>query len=140
MKRLLFLLMMLFVVACGSATETTPVQTDASDDVVDTTADEAVVDTFETETEAPAEINIDEETAVVEAPEEIVAEEEEVVEEVAAEEAVEEVETAVTSSHDGIANFVAATTPAEAGEARSVDWVKGAEDPDVVIIEYGDFQ
>lgn len=30
--------------------------------------------------------------------------------------------------------------PAEAGEVRDRDWTKGAEDPLITIIEYGDFQ
>lgn len=33
-----------------------------------------------------------------------------------------------------------ATTPEEAGIVRPQDWVKGASDPLVTIIEYGDFQ
>lgn len=33
-----------------------------------------------------------------------------------------------------------ATTPEEAGIVRQRDWVKGADDPVVTIIEYGDFQ
>lgn len=33
-----------------------------------------------------------------------------------------------------------ATSVAEASSIRPQDWVKGASDPKVVIIEYGDFQ
>lgn len=33
-----------------------------------------------------------------------------------------------------------AITPEEAGVIRERDWSKGAEDPAVTIIEYGDFQ
>lgn len=33
-----------------------------------------------------------------------------------------------------------AQTPVEAGVIRERDWTKGAEDPLVTIIEYGDFQ
>lgn len=32
------------------------------------------------------------------------------------------------------------TDPVVAGEIRARDWTKGADDPAVVIIEYGDFQ
>ncbi len=32
------------------------------------------------------------------------------------------------------------TDPAVAGVIRARDWTKGAADPDIVIIEYGDFQ
>lgn len=33
-----------------------------------------------------------------------------------------------------------ATTPAQAAVIRDTDWVKGADEPAVSIIEYGDFQ
>jgi hypothetical protein len=33
-----------------------------------------------------------------------------------------------------------AKTPAEAGVIRDRDWAKGAEDPLITIVEYGDFQ
>lgn len=39
-----------------------------------------------------------------------------------------------------VAVFTPATTPEEAGIVRPQDWVKGASDPVVTIIEYGDFQ
>lgn len=38
------------------------------------------------------------------------------------------------------ADFTPASTPAEAGEVRDFDHVKGATDPAVTIIEYGDYQ
>ncbi|MCA9949236.1 MAG: hypothetical protein KDE48_06310 [Anaerolineales bacterium] len=48
-------------------------------------------------------------------------------------------ETAVSSDSTGN-EFNIATTPEEAGRVRDRDWVKGATDPKVTIIEYGDFQ
>ncbi len=36
--------------------------------------------------------------------------------------------------------FTIAKTPEEAGAVRARDWAKGAEEPAVTIIEYGDFQ
>lgn len=40
----------------------------------------------------------------------------------------------------GQAEFVPATTAEEAAQVRPQDWFKGAEEPAVAIIEYGDFQ
>ena len=37
-------------------------------------------------------------------------------------------------------NITISDNPAEAGVVRERDWTKGAEDPLVTIIEYGDFQ
>ena len=37
-------------------------------------------------------------------------------------------------------DFTPASTPAEAGEVRDFDHIKGATDPAVTIIEYGDYQ
>jgi len=37
-------------------------------------------------------------------------------------------------------DFTPASTPAEAGEVRDFDHAKGATDPAVTIIEYGDYQ
>ena len=37
-------------------------------------------------------------------------------------------------------DFTPASTPAEAGEVRDFDHIKGATDPVVTIIEYGDYQ
>ncbi len=48
-------------------------------------------------------------------------------------------ETAVSSDSSND-EFKIATTPEEAGIIRDRDWVKGAADPTVTIIEYGDFQ
>ena len=36
--------------------------------------------------------------------------------------------------------FVPATTAEQAAQVRPQDWFKGAEEPAVAIIEYGDFQ
>jgi hypothetical protein len=41
---------------------------------------------------------------------------------------------------DGAKTFLPALTPAEAGEIRDTDFVKGNPDAAVTIIEYGDFQ
>lgn len=38
------------------------------------------------------------------------------------------------------AGFPMASSIEEAAERRETDWVKGAEDPLITIIEYGDFQ
>ena len=46
-------------------------------------------------------------------------------------------EAVVQASGDPI---TIAKSPQEAGEVRDRDWTKGAEDPLVTIIEYGDFQ
>lgn len=48
-------------------------------------------------------------------------------------------ETAVSSASSNN-EFNIALTPEEAGRVRDRDWVKGATDPKVTIIEYGDFQ
>lgn len=39
-----------------------------------------------------------------------------------------------------LANFVPVTSAEEAAQARPQDWRKGAAEPAVVIVEYGDFQ
>lgn len=59
-------------------------------------------------------------------------------------------ETAVTNDnvqsqplvllHGSLADFVPAKTAEEAAIVRQQDWQKGAVEPIVVIIEYGDFQ
>ncbi len=59
------------------------------------------------------------------------------------EEVVEEEETAVSpppSSTPINPNFTPATTTAEAAIIRSSDWVEGATEPTVTIVEYGDYQ
>ncbi len=59
------------------------------------------------------------------------------------EEVVEEEETAVSpppSSAPINPNFTPATTTAEAAIIRSSDWVEGATEPTVTIVEYGDYQ
>lgn len=48
--------------------------------------------------------------------------------------------TAAVESAGEPALYDAATTVAEAAVLRPSDWVKGAAEPSVVIIEYGDFQ
>lgn len=44
------------------------------------------------------------------------------------------------SGSQAVPAITPATTPEEAGIVRPQDWVKGATDPVVTIIEYGDFQ
>lgn len=70
-------------------------------------------------------------------------------EEAAVSSADETVETAETEPAGGeaglpmaanLADFEPATTVEEAAVVREQDWRKGAADPLVVIIEYGDFQ
>lgn len=41
---------------------------------------------------------------------------------------------------EAASNEVLASSPEDAAEIRASDWVKGSENPEVVIIEYGDFQ
>lgn len=60
-----------------------------------------------------------------------------------------ETDTAVAPENEAAADnndnsntteFNIATTVNQAAQLRETDWVKGAEDPLVTIIEYGDFQ
>jgi hypothetical protein len=44
------------------------------------------------------------------------------------------------SNTQAVPAITPATTPEEAGIVRPQDWVKGATDPIVSIIDYGDFQ
>lgn len=78
----------------------------------------------------------DEETAVSE------VETVEEVEEAPETEAVEEASNAETTLPvaTNFEAFVPATTVEEAAVIREQDWLKGAAEPVVVIIEYGDFQ
>jgi hypothetical protein len=62
-----------------------------------------------------------------------------------AEETAETTETTETTESTNMAatnldDFSPAGTVAEAAVVREQDWRKGAADPDVLIIEYGDFQ
>ena len=49
-------------------------------------------------------------------------------------------EDAANASSPATADFTPASTPAEAGAVRDFDHIKGATDPAVTIIEYGDYQ
>jgi hypothetical protein len=59
-----------------------------------------------------------------------------------AEETAETTETTESTNMaaTNLDDFSPAGTVAEAAVAREQDWRKGAADPDVLIIEYGDFQ
>lgn len=57
-------------------------------------------------------------------------------EEVATAETIANADTSSSTRDD----FTPASTPAEAGEVRDFDHAKGATDPTVTIIEYGDYQ
>ena len=59
------------------------------------------------------------------------------VEEAATAETIAIADTSSSSTH---ADYTPASTPAEAGIVRDFDQVKGAADPVVTIIEYGDYQ
>ena len=51
-----------------------------------------------------------------------------------------EAQAANESSSRAVDDVVTGTTPQEAGVARDQDHIKGAADPLVTIVEYGDFQ
>lgn len=112
MRKTLLLFLFVFLVACGApdATQNTP-----DSDVVEE----------EAATIAPGET-----TAVSEAPSPTTA---------AADTPTGEAEP-TTAETQGVASFSPATTVAEAAEIRAQDWVQGAEDGSITIIEYGDFQ
>ncbi len=105
MKKILLLLVLLLVAACGGPDAPTLEVTD--------------FDESETAVFPPATDETEEEVEV---------EEEEVVE-------VEELPTSPIP-----ADFTPASNPVEASEVRDFDHIKGATDPAVTIIEYGDYQ
>ncbi|MEM7112900.1 MAG: hypothetical protein AAF614_10750 [Chloroflexota bacterium] len=126
MKRILLLIGLLFLVACGGETVAEPTAEPAEEAVAAVEVEEAAVE--ETEAEEMAE---EEPTAVPEpeptaAPEE---EPEEMEEESASEE--EEAPSADLSPEELLA---------DASLVRTEDWAKGSSDPLITIIEYGDFQ
>lgn len=119
MKKILTLLfLLLLVAACGpSGTADAPAQ--------------AEPETAETTNNMDFAAEAVEPTATAEA----------VATEVVAETPTAETETAVDGNNgENVAAVTVAETPAEAAEIRPQDWVKGAEDPLVAIVEYGDFQ
>ncbi|WP_420631287.1 hypothetical protein [Candidatus Leptofilum sp.] len=98
MKKAVWLLVLLTLMACGpSTTELAPPETNANNDTAVSTTNETA-DTNETfsNPSLPAATNLD--------------------------------------------GFVPANSMEQAIQAREQDWGKGAADPLVVIIEYGDFQ
>lgn len=52
----------------------------------------------------------------------------------------EEIASTDGASQDGKSSVATGETPQEASIVREQDYTKGAEDPTVTIIEYGDFQ
>ncbi len=52
----------------------------------------------------------------------------------------EEIASADGASQDGKSSVATGATPQEASIVREQDYTKGADDPTVTIIEYGDFQ
>ena len=112
MKKVIYFLLILFLLAaCGQATAP-----EDESDAAEVPAVEAVPEPVEGDSEPEA--NIDSSAYDASATEAGSAEE----------------ETAVD------AGFPMATSIEEAAKRRETDWVKGAEDPLITIIEYGDFQ
>ena len=112
MKKAIWLLLLALLLACGpSTTDSQPADTDI-EEVTPVTNTEVTTEEIAEETiEETAET--DEEIGESDSP-----------------------TVAVTSLDD----FSPAGTVAEAAVIREQDWRKGAVDPAVVIIEYGDFQ
>ncbi len=106
MKRALWLLPLLLLLACGSSPSTFP-----SADAPVNTAVPAPADSNEAESETPTEPAVESDNTASDAP-----------------------------PAAGLAEFAPAATVEEAAQVRSQDWYKGAEEPAVAIIEYGDFQ
>ena len=129
MKKILawLLLGLLVLTACGA-----PQPSDDSEDI------SAILTESEEDPEVEESEAEEEPTAVAEEAPAVVEEEEAEPEEPAAE-AQEESETVAEEPPAASVNFPA-TTAEEANIVREVDYFKGAEEPLVTIIEYGDFQ
>ena len=130
MKRLLLILMLLLA-ACGGG-----------ESQVAEPADEAGVTDAEVAEAEPTEVAAAPTAEPTDVPTEVPTEAptEEPVAEVEVE-AVDDETNMSTESDDRVIDVSsAATTPQEAYVTRPGDHYKGAEDPDVLIIEYGDFQ
>ena len=80
------------------------------------------------------------ETAVESTSEEDAQESAETEEESTAEESDADESVVQSSGDNTVALATAATTIEEASEPRAGDWIKGADDPLLSIVEYGDFQ
>ena len=115
-KYLLGVLLLLLLTACGSG-ETTPTEQNAEATAPNPTTSEPTDVAEETIPEAATE-EVTAEEAVTEAEEEVA-----------------EGQTAV----DAITHNPATSLP-QAAELRDLDHTKGAEEPIIAIIEYGDFQ
>jgi cytoskeletal protein RodZ len=110
MRIVLMLFLMMMLAACGAVA---PTDTSAPGDVA-TTAPTAVA-TTQTPTEETSPPTA--EPAPTDAP-----------------------DVELPDSDTAVPPIVAATTVAQASAVRPQDWTLGAADPEVVIIEYGDFQ
>lgn len=120
MKRLILWMLLLVLVACGAS--------GGEETAVDTTTNNNPTENTETDTTQPEETTDSEETE----------------EEPADEEPVQEPATEEEPANEAVANGKPAITPAlsaeEANTVRTGDYVKGATNPTVTIIEYGDLQ
>lgn len=127
MKRTLFLLLVsvLLLAACAPADPDAAASTPDASGAVDPTATAAdpVDESADTPTAAPTDLPTDP-----------------TVPPVAEDDAADVDAPSNENSDDSDGGFVPATSFEDAALVRDVDWVKGAEDPVVVIIEYGDFQ
>lgn len=133
LKRLTIILVFLFtavlLVACQAPAEepAEQVETTAVEDETAVEADET--DDTATSTE-PETATADQAAVATDEP----------VEEPTEEPAQEPAETAETDDGEQTAVSPSATDPETASIVRSTDWVKGAANPSIVVIEYGDFQ
>lgn len=130
-KRLIivaWMLLGLILVACQSADSPGQTEEEAESSNVAAETTDDVADTEQEQDQAAAgDLDADE---VVVAPPEVIEVE------------LEPMETDATPSELDAAKlaYAPATTPQEVIEVRSFDWVKGAEEGVITIIEYGDFQ
>lgn len=131
MKQFVILLLALMLVACGSDTEPT-----------------GVAQSVEERTEEAADTQLGEDAEATVAPTEDVAEvaedsaestPESSTDTVAADQA-ETDESADTVQEDATDAIIPITSAQDATVTRAGDYYKGAEAPDVVLVEYGDFQ
>jgi hypothetical protein len=113
MKKAIWLILLAFLLACGPSTAETQPTTVAAVEETAVAPTEVIVETEEPEVEEPeAEETLDANN--------------------------ETAQSAPPAANLG--DFSPASTVEEAAVVRQQDWLKGATDPIVVIIEYGDFQ
>lgn len=112
MKKALWLLLLATLLACGPTTADPSANANSAEDeaAVSDTNEDAEEVVEEDEAEAPADNSAETETSPA--------------------------MVAATNFED----FAPASTVEEAATIREQDWRKGAAEPSVVIIEYGDFQ